>query len=226
VSALLVGTLLGLLIGARHALEADHLAAVSTLVARERDPRLAARLGALWGLGHTLALVAVSGTLVVSGRMLSAAWETRLEGVVGIMLIALGAWSIARAIARGGRGAPTLHRHGGRAHVHPMQEEHVHLGRVALAWRPLAIGLVHGAAGSGALTALAAASLPTVPAQLAYLGLFGAGSIAGMAAVAAIAAGALARVGRFERAARAIGLAAGAASLIVGARIVGATLLG
>jgi len=83
--------LLGLLFGMQHATEADHLAAVATLVAREKQLGPAIRQGVFWGLGHSLTLLLFGGAVMVVGIVLSDRWIHALEGAVGIMLVLLGA---------------------------------------------------------------------------------------------------------------------------------------
>ena len=176
------GLFLGVLLGLRHALEPDHLAAVSTLVAQRQDPRAGLAVGALWGVGHTFGLLLLAGGLTVLEAHLAPSTELALECAVAAMLIVLGVRSLLLAARAGTAGPPSPHFHGGHAHVHPAAPGgHVHLSRWALAPRPLAIGIVHGLAGSGALTALVMARLPTLPARLGYIVLFGVGSVAGMA---------------------------------------------
>jgi hypothetical protein len=141
----------GLLLGARHALEPDHLAAVSILITRRASPQAGAALGAWWGLGHALALLAVGSTLAALDSHLPPSIAGGFELLVALMLLALGARAVLRAIrGRADRSAA--------GHHHP--------GRWALARRPILVGLVHGLAGSGALTALALTSLPTFGARL------------------------------------------------------------
>ena len=206
---------LGLLVGARHAFEPDHLAAVSTLVTSTRSARGAAWLGMVWGLGHTIALLAVGIALVAIGGVLPERVGAGFELAVAAMLVVLGA----RAVIRGVRnvdGDAGPHRHGSIEHVHPGAGDHVHVGTRALAWRPLTIGLVHGLAGSGALTALAFAELPGAGARVLYMVLFGAGSIAGMAVATGIAGAALQRVARGPATRRWVAITTGLVSCVVG----------
>src|SRR5947209_11748039 len=143
------GWLLGLLLGMRHALEPDHLAALATLLADDRGARRGALLGAFWGLGHTLALFAVGALLAVLGAALPARVADAFELCVAAMLIALGARALRRALRDGGQGALHQHLHGHRAHAHAAPADHVHVGGLTLSLRPLLVGLVHGLAGRG-----------------------------------------------------------------------------
>jgi high-affinity nickel-transport protein len=207
--------LLGLLVGTRHAFEPDHLAAVSTLVTDTRSPRNATLLGLLWGLGHTIALLAVGLALVLAGGLLPTRIGNAFELAVAAMLVLLGARAIVRGL-RNTEGHAGLHRHGGVAHAHAGAHDHVHVGHRALAWRPLTIGIIHGLAGSGALTALAFAKLPTTTARIVYMLLFGIGSIAGMTLATGIAGAALAQISRGERTQRALAITTGCVSCVCG----------
>lgn len=206
---------LGLLVGARHAFEPDHLAAVSTLVTTTRSARGAAVLGMLWGLGHTLALLAIGIALVAIDGALPAQLGAAFELAVAFMLIVLGARAVIRGVRNVG-GEPEPHSHGGIMHVHAGAGEHVHVGTRAIAWRPLTVGIVHGLAGSGALTALAFAELPTAGARVLYMILFGAGSIAGMALTTGLAGVALQRVARGPATRRWLAVTTGLVSCVVG----------
>ncbi len=211
------GCLLGVALGARHALEPDHLAAVSTLVAERPRPRQAALLGALWGLGHAGALIGVGAVLLLARGELPAGAVTVAEMLVATMLIVLGARSL-RLAWRGGDGDVHAHQHRGtaRPHVHGGAPRHVHVGARPVALRPLLIGLLHGLAGSGGLTALALAEMSSASAAMIYIGAFGVGSVAGMAAVSGLVGASLgAVVGGARSRTAMIGLA-GALSVIVG----------
>jgi hypothetical protein len=221
---LVTGALLGTLLGARHALEPDHLAAVSTLVAERPRPRQAALLGALWGIGHAGALVIVGAVLLLARGQLPERAISAAELAVAVMLIVLGARGVRQAL-RGGAGEVAPHRHGAVTHAHAGAHDHVHLGARAVALRPLVIGLIHGLAGSGGLTALALAEMPSAGAAMVYIGAFGAGSVAGMAAVSGVVGASRGAVVHSARARAALIGAAGALSVVVGV-VWGAAALG
>jgi len=210
------GSLLGILFGMRHACEPDHLAAISTLVAEERSARKGLLLGLFWGAGHTAALLGVAVALTVLRAGLPAKAADAFELGVALMLLALGARALARAAREGSAGPRKLHAHGRAHHEHEAAAGHVHLGRWTLAGRPLVVGIVHGLAGSGALTAVALASLPSTGARLAYVALFGFGSILGMAALSGLVGWPLAHLGRRPAAARALAAATGLFSIGLG----------
>ena len=175
---------LGFVLGLKHALDADHLAAVSTMATERRGIFGSSLIGALWGMGHTLSLI-VAGVLIIflhleiGGRMSKA-----FEFCVGIMLVALGINAV-RKLARSERIHVHAHEHGGHWHVHPHVHSHqpdapqTHHGFKTGA-RPFFVGLVHGLAGSAALTLLVLATIPSPLVGFLYIIIFGIGSIGGM----------------------------------------------
>ncbi len=185
-----LGILLGLLVGLRHAFEPDHLTAISTLVHEARGPKHGIRLGMMWGLGHTISLFVVGSVLVILGAAVPPKLAVAFELAVAVMLLVLGARSI---IARD--------------HDHP----HPHRSGV----RPVLVGLVHGLAGSGALTALVFAQLPTVEARLIYIAVFGVGSILGMGIASGVVGAGLQLV-HSHVVRRGIAIATGLVSIAVG----------
>jgi nitrile hydratase accessory protein len=199
----------GSLLGIRHALEPDHLAAVATLMTGERSSAKAAWLGACWGLGHTLTLLAAGAMLVLLRVEMPVFASQLFELGVILMLVGFGV----RAIYQGAYGGPAgpTHSHGNRRTSAPL-----HSRRLTLARRPLVVGAVHGLAGSGALTALVMATLPSALTQLSYLALFGIGSILGMAALSGLLGWPIARVGGHRATARSLSLAVGCVSTMLG----------
>ena len=194
----------GTLLGMRHALEPDHLAAVSTLMTGERSSAKAAWLGACWGLGHTLTLLAAGALLVVLGSEMPAIATQMFELGVVLLLVGFGV----RAIYQGARRVPA-----GPTHSH--RKPRALLDRSTLA-RPLVVGAVHGLAGSGAMTALVVTALPSTATRLGYLTLFGVGSIIGMAALSGLLGWPIARLGAHHVVARAMSLAIGCVSTALG----------
>jgi len=213
---LLTSSGLGSLLGMRHALEPDHVAAVTTLVSRERSGFKAALLGAWWGLGHTLALLVVGTTLVVVRTELPLPVSDLFEFLVAVMLAGLGMRSIRQAALKGPGGPLHIHRHGSVVHTHAAVPAHVHIGTWTFARRPLLVGAIHGLAGSGALTALVLATLPTTAERLAYVALFGVGSTVSMAALSGLLGWPLARLGAHHAVARAVSLVVGVTSVGLG----------
>ena len=211
---LLTSSGFGSLLGMRHALEPDHLAAVSTLVTRERNSVKAALLGMCWGLGHTAGLVVVGAVLVFLRAELPARIANLFELLVAVMLIALGSRAVVQAMRQG---QPShLHQHAFAVHRHSGLPAHVHIGAWTLARRPLLIGAVHGLAGSGALTALVLTTLPTTAERLMYISLFGLGSTCGMAVLSGVLGWPLARLGAHPGIARGISALVGCFSIALG----------
>ena len=207
---------LGSLLGMRHALEPDHLAAVTTLVTGERGGYKAAFLGMCWGLGHTVALLVAGTVLVLLRAEMPVAMADAFEFCVALMLIALGLRAIYLAARQGPSGPAHVHHHGHTTHVHAGAPAHIHIGTWTLARRPLLVGAVHGLAGSGALTALVVTTLPTPAARLTYMVVFGLGSTLGMAALSGLLGWPLARAGQHRMLARALSLIVGCASTALG----------
>jgi hypothetical protein len=193
-----VGCVLGLLQGMRHAMEPDHVAAMSTLVAEQRSARSSIKFAIAWGAGHGMTLLVVGGLLFCFREEMPPRLTDIFELAVGIMLIALGARALVIAARAGGR--VTRHRHRGVDHTHLQADDHVHVRGWILARRPLAIGLLHGLAGTGALAAMVMARLPSAFAGLLFLALYGIGATCGMAALAGIAGVPLARLMRLQHA--------------------------
>ena len=215
-SVSLTGLVLGLLVGLRHAFEPDHLSAVSTLVTEVRGGRRGALLGAIWGLGHMVSLVVVGMVLLLVDASLPAQVAATFELAVSAMLILLGVRAIAMALRPSGSGPATPHRHGAVEHAHPEAVPHIHVVGRVVAWRPLVVGLIHGLAGSGALTAVVFAELPTAALRIAYITLFGFGSVAGMAIASGIAGMSLPAAAHHRRTRRTLSLVTGAISIVVG----------
>ena len=213
---LLTSSGLGSLLGMRHALEPDHLAAVSTLVTRERGRGKAALLGAAWGLGHTCSLLVVGVALVLLRAEMPARVADLFEFLVAVMLVGLGARAIYLAARQGPAGPTHTHHHGGIVHQHAGTPAHVHIGHWTLARRPLLVGAVHGLAGSGALTALVLTTLPSTAARLTYMALFGLGSTVGMAALSGLLGWPIARLGAHQALARGVSIVVGCVSVGLG----------
>jgi ABC-type nickel/cobalt efflux system permease component RcnA len=174
----------GFLLGLRHALDADHVAAVSTLVSQHGSVARSCLLGTFWGIGHTTALLA-AGLVVIGFKLtISPVLERGLEAVVAFVLVLLGGQVLRRCVT-----SLSLHRHvhthDGYSHTHThvhvghhQPHRHVHLFRMGR--RPFLIGLVHGLAGSAALMLVVLASIPSLPGQFLYIFVFGVGSTGGM----------------------------------------------
>ena len=183
-TSLIAALSLGFLLGLRHALDADHVAAMSTFVSQERSVLRSCLRGTFWGIGHTVALLAAGAAVVAFKLRISPELERGLESVIAVVLILLGGHVVFRTL-----GAVSLHRHehshGGEAHSHlhvhvgdADEHRHVHVWRAAP--QPLLMGMLHGLAGSGALVLLVLTTMPSPVAAAVYILVFGIGSTAGM----------------------------------------------
>jgi ABC-type nickel/cobalt efflux system permease component RcnA len=207
--------LLGFVLGMRHATDADHVIAVATIVSRERSLRGAAWIGGLWGLGHSVTILAVGGALVGLGVVIPPRVGLGMEFSVALMLVLLGVLSLTDARRRVRRALG--HRHDGEppadhAHPHP-HGDYVHshrhghgpgahghredqtpqarldraLGRFGVYQlaRPVIVGIVHGLAGSAGVALLVVGVIRHPGWAAAYLLCFGLGTIVGMMLVTA-----------------------------------------
>lgn len=197
----LSAALVGLVLGARHALEPDHLAAVTALSQDKKGLASRVLLGASWGIGHTLTLLLVGGGLALFEAQMPAGVALALELAVGLMISGLGVAAILRALKEGRKGSTHVHSHGGVAHAHTAPVAHFHVSKWTLATRPLLVGAMHGLAGSGAITAMVLVELHGPFMRLGYILLFGLGSVAGMGALSALAGWPLERLRSSKRAA-------------------------
>ncbi|MCU1266435.1 MAG: high-affinity nickel-transporter [Acidobacteria bacterium] len=212
----------GFLLGLKHAVDADHLAAVSTIAGERRSLLSSSLVGALWGLGHTLSLLVAGVAVIFLHLQISARTTQILELCVGIMLVALGINAL-RKLARGGHVHIHVHDHGGHLHAHPhihekaqREEPHTHHG-LSFGARPLFIGIVHGLAGSAALMLLVLTTISSPTISLLYIVVFGIGSIGGMMAMSTLfALPARFTARRFQRANVALRCLAGLFSLSFG----------
>src|SRR5260221_11357185 len=186
---------LGFLLGMQHALEADHIAAVSSIAARRTQVGDIVKHGLTWGLGHTVTLFVFAGAAILLGHAIPEHLARPLETAVGIMLVGLGA----HVLWRLWRDRVHFHAHGhgdGTVHIHAPSHagetrEHArapHIHDHGFRWRTLLVGLMHGMAGSAALLVLAVSQAASASAGLAYVALFGIGSMIGMGALSTVIA--------------------------------------
>ncbi len=184
---------LGFFLGMRHATDADHVVAVSTIVSQARTARAAAPIGILWGLGHTLTILLVGGAIILFGIVIPARVGLGMELSVAMMLVVLGGLNV-RGVVRDVR------------------------VRSVRSVRPVIIGVVHGLAGSAAVALLVLGTIREPAWALGYLVVFGAGTIAGMLLITtALAFPIAAAAQRFDHFNRALCAVTGLASIVFGA---------
>jgi len=174
----------GFVLGLKHATDADHLAAISTIVSERRSLLGSAVIGGIWGLGHTISLLAV-GIIVLLLDFKIGEYERILEFFVGVMLVLLGL-NVLRKIAQGGKLHFHAHDHGARQHAHPhlhesgiKDEPHMHHG-FSFSPRAMVIGMIHGLAGSAAIMLAVIPTINSRPLGLLYIAIFGIGAIGGV----------------------------------------------
>src|SRR5919109_181186 len=181
----LIATLgLGFVLGLKHALDADHIVAVSTIVSEHKSIFKSSLVGTFWGLGHTVSLFLI-GLLVILLRLaISPRVALWMELGVAVMLVLLGA-NIVWKFFRGKRIHIHTHEHDGLTHAHihlheGEEEYHNHYHLIKFGTKPFFVGLVHGVAGSAALMLLVLTTIPSPLAGILYILIFGIGSIGGM----------------------------------------------
>ncbi|MBL4645475.1 MAG: hypothetical protein JKY99_03330 [Rhizobiales bacterium] len=200
---------LGFLIGMGHALEADHLAAVTTLHNHRDGRRAIFARGAIWGLGHTVSLFAACIAVYYFGISVSGQMEAGMEMVVGLMIIILGGhllWRMRREKIH-----LHSHMHDGSRHIHvhshlhdtvphkESQHQHPHKSAVVSGKGfVFSVGLMHGLAGSAGFLILMSATADSIWQAFAYLLSFGIGSILGMAVLTAIVSLPLGRLQKYQ----------------------------
>ena len=178
--------LLGFFLGLSHAIEADHLAAVSAIVSEKKNIFSAAIIGGLWGVGHTISLFVVGAIAIFLKLQISETAEAKLEAIVGGMLVLLGLNALRKLFTAKEIHAHT-HEHGARAHTHfhlhkdeEANEETNEKSHHRFSPRSVLIGMIHGLAGSAALTLAVVPTIESPFVALAYILIFGVGSIGGM----------------------------------------------
>lgn len=214
----------GLLFGLKHALDADHVAAVASIASERRSVLSSTLVGAWWGIGHTAALLAAGVVVILFRVQISDRVAAALELCVAATLIVIGAntlWTLARSR----QVHVHVHRHGGRVHVHPHAHRRPHQREAVAAdhhgvpgqARPFLVGLIHGLAGSAALMLLVASTIPSPALGFVYIAAFGIGSIGGMIGMSALVGlPATLTARRYNRANVALRTAAGAFSVCFG----------
>lgn len=168
---------LGFLLGLRHALDADHIVAVTTIVSQGKSLIRSAMVGLTWGLGHALTLLAAGFAVLAFRLVIPSKFSLAMEFTIGVILVLLGIPLVRRMMSRT---HTHWHQHGQELHEHSHSHqssdahEHRHLRR------PFLLGMVHGLAGSGVLTVMVLSAMPSVGEGLMFLLIFSVGSILAM----------------------------------------------
>lgn len=187
----------GLVFGLKHATEVDHVVAISTIVSRHRNVFHSALVGALWGAGHTASLLVIAAIILTLRVTIPETVSGWLEFGVALMIIGLGLSALWRALRKSGEVHVHQHSHDdlSHTHVHFHEQEtkhqpatHAHHSHAVsrIGWKPVLIGMMHGLAGSGALTLLVLTQISSSFIGFMYVATFGLGSIAGMLLMSAM----------------------------------------
>lgn len=163
--------LTGFVLGIKHAFEADHMVAVSTIISRHKHPLKAALVGTFWGAGHTLTLFTVGILVLIFNISINKSLSSIFELFVGVMLILLGLFNLFR---RKEKAHSHPHSHGEEIHNHAHTHSH---------HKSFLVGVVHGLDGSGALMLLVLSSIHSTMQGLFYILIFGIGSIISMSGI-------------------------------------------
>jgi len=218
----------GLAIGLEHAFEPDHIAAVSTQIAKRKFQQSkslkvfvgqstlrSSLLGALWGAGHTSTLILVGLLVFALSLSIPNTVFIGLEFIVGLMLVFLGSMAyLNKSIFKFRHLHPHIHEDG-TIHTHP----HTHDGEHKHGHKLYAIGCVHGLAGSGSLVVLVASSLGSVEMVLSFILIFGIGSMVGMAIISGLISLPFAFTANITKVNKILRYVAGSASLLIGINI-------
>lgn len=159
--------LLGFLLGIKHAIEPDHVIAVSTIASESKNLKRSIFAGVYWGIGHTATLFIVGMFLIVAKNTITERLALSLEFIVGIMLVSLGLNSIV---------AFMRHRH----HHHDSHHTSTHEKKNRTHLKSFFIGLIHGLAGSAAMVLLTMSTVSTAWQGALYILIFGCGTVVGM----------------------------------------------
>jgi ABC-type nickel/cobalt efflux system permease component RcnA len=241
---------LGFFLGMRHATDPDHVIAVTTIVSRQQSIRHAALIGILWGAGHTITILAVGSAIILFGIVIPPRLGLSMELSVGLMLILLGIlnlsgimrWITERLTPQEAENHTHLignsafrHSHGSTSEKRDHAAADQPLRKIRERWmdhtfgrmgiyqvvRPLAVGLVHGLAGSAAVALLVLTTIRVPSLAVLYLLVFGIGTIAGMMLITtAIAVPFKYSKKRFARVNRSLGVVSGVISVAFGVFIV------
>ncbi|MBI2653835.1 urease accessory protein UreH [Candidatus Woesearchaeota archaeon] len=212
---------LGFLLGVKHAFDADHIAAVSNILIKQHSIKKSSLLGMFWGFGHTMSLFVVGLIVLLLKITIPEKVALSMELVVGLMLVLLGVNTLI-TINKDGIHIHK-HKHGKKEHVHihshKTSEYHNH--KHIPFYKSLIVGIIHGLAGSAALTLLVLTTINSIFIGLFYILIFGIGSMIGMSVISAIILLPLKLIpNNFQKIHRILSASAGLISILVGLNIV------
>ena len=173
---------MGFILGIKHAIEPDHVIAVSTIASQSKKLWHSSLAGVFWGVGHTLTLFVIGIMLILFKGEIPEKWAMSLEFLVGIMLVYLGV----KTILSFKNIHIHHHKHDGddHKHVHTHQNsgehDHKHQHKKITYLKSMLIGLIHGLAGSGAMILLTVSTVKSMGEAAIYILIFGAGTVIGM----------------------------------------------
>lgn len=168
----------GFLLGIKHAIEPDHVIAVSTIASHSKTLWRTSLAGVFWGIGHTTTLFLIGIILILTKNNISEKVSGSLEFIVGIMLVYLGISSLI-SVGRSKKAYLHQHQHHNEIHSHYVSQPVASHKRFFYI-KSMVIGFVHGIAGSGAMVLLTMSTVQTVWDGALYILIFGLGTIAGM----------------------------------------------
>jgi sulfite exporter TauE/SafE len=194
---------LGFFLGLKHATEADHLVAVTTIVSEQRSIWRSSMVGVLWGLGHTLSLLLAGIAIILLNVTIPERLAMLLEFTVAVMIVSLGTRVLYLLLCKQRRMHVHRHTHGSYTHSHfhfhdtetahdllrPAPAAHRTHESKRIGWKPFVVGILHGMAGSAALTLLVLTEVVQGGSGflgIAYLCVFGLGSVGGMFLMSAL----------------------------------------
>lgn len=169
---------IGFILGIKHAIEPDHVIAVSTIASQTKKLWRSSLAGVFWGLGHTATLFIIGVIIIIMKGEIPEKWAMSLEFLVGIMLVYLGITTI-----RSFKNLHTQkHEHDGEVHkhLHVSSNDHQHPQKNVSYFKSMFIGFVHGLAGSGAMVLLTMSTVNSALEGAVYILIFGAGTVIGM----------------------------------------------
>jgi sulfite exporter TauE/SafE len=162
---------LGFVMGSKHAIEPDHVIAVSTIASQSKKLSRSSLAGVFWGIGHTATLFIVGIILLIMKGEIPEKWAMSLEFLVGIMLVYLGITTITSI-----KKIHVHHKEQDCGTNHNQENQPVIQSYI----KSLVIGLVHGLAGSGAMVVLTMSTVNSVLESVIYILIFGFGTVFGM----------------------------------------------